>query len=184
MQLKTINRQIISILAITGFLAAIVIGWININSSKNSAIDDAAAKANELVGRTAQMFMVSTIRFNDEFVAANSAIEKEKVRNDWKRTIEAVDIAVTHDFGEKQSRVRLFTDEQLLNVPSLGKAATAATGKFENNSLKQFYSGALEPIVDISDDSYSLSVPLMSNMHPGCANCHGFSPSEQVLLGV
>jgi methyl-accepting chemotaxis protein len=183
MHSKTINRQIITILALAGLLAALIVGWLNINNSKSSAIENVSAKANELVGRTAQMFMVSTIRFNEEFTSAQTIEEKNKIKADWQRTIMAVDKAVTHNFGNKQSRVRLFTDEDLLNVISQGKQDTFATGDFEVSSLANFNSGKRQPIIELTDDKYQLAVPLMSDMHPGCANCHSIDPADSVLLG-
>ena len=189
MKIKTINGQIIAILALAGLISTLVVSWLNIHNSKSLAINEVADKANELIDRAAQMFMVSTTRFNDEYIKAKNDQHRQQIKSDWQRTISAVDRAVTHNFGEQQSRVRLFTDKLLLNVIPQGQQGTQtgntrAEDKFEQKALQTFNYGSREALVDISETSYRIAVPLYSDKHPGCANCHGIDPSESVLIGA
>ena len=146
-------------------------------------ITDMSAKANELISRTAQMFMVSTIQFNEEYTQARGDSQKDKILADWTRTIGAIDRAVTHNFGNEQSRVRLFTDAGRLGVRSQGGSATRIETSFESDALNSFFSGNNQPFIRIDDTRYQIAVPLNSNMHDGCANCHGIDINDQALLG-
>lgn len=143
---------------------------------------DTEDKANELLSRTAQMFMVSTIKFNEQYTAEQDPSKKAQIHADWARTIQAVDTAVTNDFGNSQSRVRLFSDSRFVPSPSMGGAATAATGNYEMSALKAF-TQKQNLFTEHGDDMYKIAVPLYSDMHPGCANCHGVSTSDKILLG-
>ncbi|MCL1077979.1 hypothetical protein D5R81_09010 [Parashewanella spongiae] len=70
------------------------------------------------------MFLVSSVKFNDEFTAETDQAKKAIIHADWTRTIRAIDTAVTNDFGNKQSRVRLFADPKFVQKASLGGAVT------------------------------------------------------------
>jgi len=49
-------------------------------------------------------------------------------------------------------------------------------------ALKAFLSGAKQHL-EVEEDVYRLAVPLYSDAHPGCAECHNLSPSDHILLG-
>ena len=178
-----LNKHLLIWLTTTGIIAAIIFAFFTITQTKQRSLDNIAAQSNELIQRAAQMFMVSTIRFNDEFTATSDPAEKSKILTDWRRTITAVDQAITHNFGNDLSRVRLVTDENKLNVTSLGGKDTQAESPFEWLSLNTFNNGSREPLIELNEKKHQIAVPLMSNMHPGCANCHALSPSDSILLG-
>jgi len=182
MNVKSLNSQLNISLLIIGVLATVAACFMVNNSLENRMQKSVTAKADELISRTAQMFMVSTIKFNEQFTATTDEAEKARIHADWMRTIQAVDTAVTNDFGDKQSRVRLYTNPSVVGVPSFGAAATAAKAGFEMDTLRSFASGE-GPITRWDEASYQVGVPLFSNMHPGCANCHGVPTSGQTLLG-
>jgi len=180
---NSINTQLLIALATIGLIFAIVFSMFVKSSLKESMVNDMSAKANELISRTAQMFMVSTIQFNTEYTGRLDETQKKTILEDWTRTIGAIDRAVTHDFGNKQSRVRLFTDAEKLNVRSQGGDATKIETTFETEAVNSFMRGNSEPFIKVTKESYQIAVPLNSNMHDGCANCHGVSTSSNTLLG-
>ncbi|WP_281560004.1 methyl-accepting chemotaxis protein [Thalassomonas sp. RHCl1] len=181
---KTINGQVIAILILAGLCSSLILGYLNIHNSRAMAIEEVSGKAKELIDRAAQMFIVSTVRFNDEYRAAADETARQTIKSDWQRTISAVDRAVTHDFGDKHSRVRLFTDAKLLKLAPQGQENTRARGAFEQKTLRAFYSGSRDAVVEISDQYYRFAVPLTSDMHPGCANCHGIPTEKSLLIGA
>jgi methyl-accepting chemotaxis protein len=166
-----------------GIIACFVLAMILFDGFKTDTLQDIEQQSNEQIQRTAQMFMVSTIKFNDEFTKETDVAKKEIIHRNWIKTIEAVDKAVTHDFGEDIPRVRLFTDEKLLHLTSFGKSVTAMSGQFEVESIERFAEGDLTAITYLDDKYYKVSVPLMSNMHDGCANCHSIPTTAVNVLG-
>lgn len=182
MTFNSLSKQVLITFSAIGGVATLLFIWFLSASIKNNMIDDTQNKANELLSRTAQMFMVSTIKFNEQYTAESDPQRKAEIHADWARTIQAVDTAVINDFGDNQSRVRLFTDSRYVTPPSMGGSATAASGSYELNALRAFNNGkTLHTSED--DDYYRIAVPLYSNMHDGCANCHGVDTSKQILLG-
>lgn len=182
MMSNSLSKQVLLTFSAMGVLATLVFSWFLSSSIKNNMLDDTQIKANELLSRTAQMFLVSTIKFNQQYTATTDPEKKAQIHADWARTIQAVDTAVINDFGPEQSRVRLFADDQFVEPATMGGAATAAKGQYEMSALRAFTQGETL-VTEHTDEVYRIAVPLYSNMHPGCANCHGIDPSEQVLLG-
>jgi methyl-accepting chemotaxis protein len=180
---STLNFNILFRLTIVGVIACFVLAMILFEGFKEDTLQEIEQQSNEQIQRTAQMFMVSTIKFNDEFTSEVDEAKKEIIHRNWIKTIEAVDTAVTHDFGDDIPRVRLFTDEKLLNLISFGKSVTAMSGEFEVESIKRFAEGDLAAITTLDDEYYKISVPLMSNMHDGCANCHSIPTTAVNVLG-
>jgi methyl-accepting chemotaxis protein len=182
MKFNSLSQQVLITLSLFGGAATFLFVWFLSSSVNTSMLNDTHDKANELLSRTAQMFMVSTVQFNQQFEAESDPVKKAEIHQDWIRTIRAVDTAVINDFGDKQSRVRLFTDSQFVSSPSMGGAATSAAGQFEMAALQAFTRG--EGVYSQeSENYYKVSVPLYSDMHPGCANCHGVSTASKTLLG-
>ena len=177
-----ISKKLISSLVSVGIVGVIILGLFFKQSMENNMMKDIEATAMDLVNRTVQMFVVSTVKFHDEYNSVQTAEEKDRVHKDWFRTILAVDAAVVHDFGEGKTRVRLVMDEEILSVPSLGGEATRVENKFERTSLKDFLAGKAST-TEITDEFYRFAVPLYSDAHPGCAECHSMDTSEHNLLG-
>jgi methyl-accepting chemotaxis protein len=177
-----ISKKLISSLVIVGIIGIIILSLFFKQSMEKNMMKDIEATAMDLVKRTVQMFVVSTVKFHNEYQLAKTQEDKTKVHQDWIRTIIAVDSAVIHDFGEDKTRVRLVTDEALLSVPSLGGAATKIENQFERDSLKDFLAGKTSN-VETTDEFYRFAVPLYSDAHPGCAECHSMDTSQHNLLG-
>ena len=137
------------------------------------------------------MFMVSTKKFHDEFEKTKDAPleERERVLDDWSRTIYAVDEAVIHDFGEDVPRVRLTGDLETYGYKPLGEA-TKIISDFEREAAAKLVAG--EPMVEVIDNTHlRVAAPLPAQAHIGCAECHiatveGFNAdmSQNPLLGT
>lgn len=182
MNSSSISKQISMMLAgvsIIGTILFILLVSNDVNTRKMSLVE---SQAQELITRSAQMFMVSTVKFHEIFSSEPDPIAKQTILEDWNRTIEAVDIAVTNDFGAAHSKVRLFSNPMYVKTERLGKAATLSKGPTELEALKRFSQGDAE-MVYMDEDVYTLAVPLYSDMHPGCANCHSIDVQKHELLG-
>ena len=180
------NHRLATRLAVILLLAALVAsaafgGW-TYYTAHNSVVSDARESATNLMRRSAQMFMVSTQRFYDEFSQAKTADDKNRIHQDWIRTIFAVDMAVTHDFGNDKPRVRLVGDASLTGMQPLGGSNTLIEQPFEREALQAFLNGNSQ-FEQIDDQIYRLSLPLTANMHPGCAACHNLPETSTQLLG-
>lgn len=182
MAFKSINDQLLKYLVVIGIAAVIVFILLLSNHIQSNARAELEHHVNQHISRAAQMFMVSTVRFNDEFTAATDPAQKRDIHERWKQTIKAVDTAVIYDFGPEMSQVRLFHDAGLLPLPSFGGQATEARDSYEKDALRAFVNRQ-PTFTEESQDYYKFAVPLFSDMHAGCANCHGIDPSEHVLLG-
>ncbi len=180
---STLNFNILTRLAAVAVIACVGLAFILVTTFRSDTIDRVEQLSNENIQRTAQMFMVSTVRFNQEFTAETDPVKKAEIHQDWIKTIEAVDLAVTHKFGDDVAQIRLFTDESKLNLTSFGKDITATKTSFEREAIDNFSRGDLNPIITQDSEFYKMAVPLMSNMHPGCANCHSIPVSDAKVLG-
>ncbi|MCO4783670.1 MAG: methyl-accepting chemotaxis protein [Candidatus Cloacimonetes bacterium] len=177
-----ISKKIFLLLTATGIIGLVVIAFFFSYSLQNNMMNDVKASAADLIGRSVQMFVVSTVKFHKEFNAAKTKLEKKEVHDDWIRTIIAVDSAIIHDFGKDKTRIRLVTDKKLLKVRSFGGIATKAETSFEMESLRDFLKGKTFT-EDVTDNMYRRSIPLYSDAHPGCAECHSIPVSDHKLLG-
>mgnify|MGYP005993235281 CR=1 FL=1 len=65
--LSTLNFNILIRLTIVGVIACVVLAIILLNGFKTDALENIEQQSNEQIQRTAQMFMVSTVKFNEEF---------------------------------------------------------------------------------------------------------------------
>ncbi|MFT5661219.1 MAG: methyl-accepting chemotaxis protein [Sulfurimonas sp.] len=178
----SISKKLTFSLVSVGMVGVIILGLFFKQSMEKNMMKDIEATAMDLVNRTVQMFVVSTVKFHDEFNLAQTKEDKDRVHKDWIRTIIAVDSAVIHNFGEGKTRVRLVTDEAILSVPSLGGKATEIENQFERTSLKDFLNGKASN-TQTNDEFYRFAVPLYSDAHPGCAECHSMDTSAHNLLG-
>jgi methyl-accepting chemotaxis protein len=162
--------------------------FIVVNSHINQVSEvkkDASGMAQTLIGRAAEMFMVSTRAFNDELEETVNLADRKRVLDDWTRTIFAVDQAVIHDHGATQPRVRLIGDHRLAEKAPMGNVEDIGIKiPFEREALEYFVARKGESFAREEDGFYRLSVPLNGNMHPGCANCHGVTVGKDVVLGT
>ena len=177
-----ITKKLIILLVTVSLIGVVVLGIFFNYSMKKNMMQDIDANAMNLIGRTVQMFVVSTVKFHEQFNAVTSQEEKEDVHRDWMRTSVAVDTAVVHDYGDKQTRVRLVTDSKMLDIPVLGGSATKVENSFERDSLRTFLNGG-DSVKVVTEDMYRFAVPLYSDAHPGCAECHSMDTSKHILLG-
>lgn len=179
---RTLNQQILLRLAVVGTIACLAFALIIYEVFKIKAEEDVHSMSQDLISRAAQMFVVSTVRFNQEYTTAESGERKAEILADWKRTIRAVDKAVTHDFGGDVARLRLFSDGKGLPVAPLGGVDTGVETGFERSALGEFAAGEAS-VTRVDGDYFEMAVPLTSDMHPGCANCHGVEVGRKYLLG-
>ncbi len=102
-----------------------------------------------------------------------------------------VDEAVIHDHGADKPRVRLIGDEKVFNYRPLAKeGATRIQIPFETEAAQALLRGA-DKFERIENGFYRVAVPLFSDVHAGCAECH-FSVVESdqadmkrhILLGT
>jgi len=177
-----ITKKLIVLLVSVSVVGVIILGVFFNYSMKKNLMNDIDENAMNLINRTVQMFVVSTVKFHQQYNAVTDEEEKAKVHADWIRTIIAVDTAVIHDYGEKNTRVRLVTDADMLSIPSLGGEVTKVENSFERDSLRAFLNGEGSSKV-VTDEMYRFAVPLYSDAHPGCAECHSMDTSKHILLG-
>lgn len=186
----TLRTRVVTVLGASGLIASLLFAAFSYRRAISSTQREARAKGLELLSRTVETFMVSTRRFDVAFQSAATSEEKKRVLDDWNRTIEAVDTAVIHDFGEGQPRVRLIGDKELVGYKPLGKEAIAVRSDFEREAIRRLKAG--EPTYEVEDDGMlRFSAPLWSDAHRGCGNCHiavveglGADLNKRVLLGT
>jgi len=147
------------------------------------ARDSAEETAMTAIQRSAEMFMVSTKRYNRLFEAAATEEEKEAITSRWQETIIAVDDAIIHNFGRDKLLVRLIGDVDITGAPPFGGEKTAITSEFERVSLQKFSTGDFAPAKKEDNGIFRIAIPLTSDMHPGCANCHGIAVEDKIVLG-
>jgi len=179
---RGLNFKLAIIVFAIGLIGSVALGFYTQYSALGEVNKQAEENITNLIGRSAQMFMVSTKKFHDAFNSATSTEEKAKVRGDWLRTIFAVDQAVVHDFGPGMPRIRLIGDEQLLNLKPFGGDNTRIENDFERQALEAFKRGE-KNFAKKSDEMLRIAVPLHSNIHAGCAECHQLDVNAQILLG-
>lgn len=178
----TTNRKLIVCLTLAGVVASVFFFIFSFNHGKAVALENAKAKGVEFIQRSAQMFMVSTIKFHDAYTAATDEQQKKAILNDWNRTIEAVDEAVIHDFGAGNPRTRLIGDTAITNIKPMAPNSTKIQIPFEEKALREFMAGK-EKYEVVEDGCYRVAVPLLNNMHAGCAECHGLNTSGRIVMG-
>ena len=165
------GKIILRLLGIGG-IAVVIFGTIIYQHTLGIVEEDARDTANDLLSRSCEMFLVSTRRFHDDFQKTKDDPESvQEVLADWNRTIFAVDEAVIHDFGEGNPRARLIGDEKVVGYPPLGGDNIGIRIPFETEAVQAFKAG--EPRYEVvEDDMLRASVPLWSDAHPGCGECH------------
>ena len=181
-KVKGIQKQIFVILTFTGLLGSGIFGAFIHQTIKTRTLKEINERADTQMERTVQMLMVSTIRFQTEF-AGSDEFKKTIILEDWKRTIRAIDNAIIHDFGVDKDRVRLIGDKEITGVPTHGGNMTAVEAPYERDFLLAFKTQKLSEVRKEDEGHLRLSKPLYSSTHPGCANCHGINPSENVFMG-
>ena len=184
-KINRINILLPLVLLLVGVFAVLLTVSFNYKTAISQVREDALEIGMRLAHRSGQMFMVSTTKFHKEFSEAKTDEVREKVRSDWTRTIIAVDQAVINDFGEGQARVRLLGDTKITGNKPLGGSDTALKIPFESDVLKRFASGEADPVILDDEEAgvLRIAMPLMSNMHPGCAECHRIPVTKKELLG-
>ena len=180
----SIRKKLVLVISLIGFLSSMFFGILEYRSHIEEVHRDAQSYAMNLIERSAQMFVVSTKKFHTEFTNPNySEAEKQVAHTDWIRTIEAIDNAVINDFGKDKPRIRLIGDTKLAGIEPYGGEKTEIEIPFEEQSLRAFLKG--DAINIKQEDGYlRVAIPLNSNIHPGCAECHLLGVNESQLLGT
>ncbi len=123
----TLRAKVVAVLVGGGLLGSCLFAGFIYRKAVAGTEREGREKGLALVARTVETFMVSTRRFDQAFNSASTPEEKKRLLDDWNRTIEAVDTAVIHDFGEGQPRIRLIGDKDLVGYKPLGGPAIAVS---------------------------------------------------------
>ncbi|MBD3267253.1 HAMP domain-containing protein [bacterium] len=181
--LSTLKGKVACILAGVMVVSCIVVYFFMNTMFRTQAVEEAKQEAYEHIDRAVQMFMVSTVRFHEEYAAATSDAERQQALDKWNPAIESVDLAVIHDFGKDKPRVRLIGDESIFGYKPLGNDSIKIETAFEREAAQQIAQQKVDRVERIQDDYFRVAMPLPSNAHAGCAECHGVSVSGNHILG-
>lgn len=185
MQFNSVKQKLLLILVICGLVASAVLASYTYITHMQEAREEIKTSALDTIGRSAQTFVVSTINFHNQFSATNDPAQKEKIRQDWLRTIISVDDAVIHDFGKDKTAIRLIGDEQLFGLAPQGGAKTGVKIPFEKEAAQAMLKDPKLQLFEREEEGlYRVSVPLYSDILPGCAECHSVDVKEHKLLGT
>ncbi len=176
------TRRLVYALTAAGLVLALLAAFGLNHHGRQRALADGKTQALQMVERSAQMFLVSTVKFHDAYAAEKDSDQKEQIRQDWHRTIQAVDEAVIHDFGKDTPRVRLIGDLAITGIAPMGGDSTKIQTPFEERALQAQLAG--QDVVEETDAGfYRISVPLLNTTHVGCAECHGQKAEGRIVLG-
>ena len=183
-----LKAKILATLVVVGGICSAVYSTYIHQRAVDNAMRKARADAENLLERSTQMFLVSTKKFHDDFQKTkDDPIKRKQVLDDWNRTIFAVDDAVITDHGPAKPRVKLTGDSDVYGYPPLGTATVLET-PFEHDAARRIAAG--EARVEAIDTHLRVAVPLPSQAHVGCAECHfatvdGFDSdmTRNVVLG-
>ena len=186
----SLKAKLIMILGAVGILTTVIFSFYIYNQRVDDVFIKARQDAGNLLERSVQIFLVSTRKFHEDFKqTADNPVRRQEILDDWNRTIFAVDEAVIHDHGDDKPRVRLIGDEKIFGYMPLDKGATDIKIPFEAEAARALSSGQ-EAIEKNEDDILRMAVPLWSNAHAGCAECHftmvendQVDMNRQILLG-
>jgi len=167
-----IRGKITGILLILGAIVCVAFAAFFLRRGYTETFERAKADAMMHIERSVEMFMVSTRKFHDDFQRTkDNPEEHQRALADWNRTIEAVDQAVIADHGADKPRVRLIGDGAIFARKPLAKEGVEIKLPFERTAAERIMKG--EPMVEaVEDGYYRIAVPLPSQAHPGCAECH------------
>ena len=187
----SIKGKLAIILSITGIAIALIISTFMYFRSIKEVNERAMETANDLLSRATEMFMVSTKKFHDDFVKTKGDEEgRQRILDDWNRTIFAVDEAVINNFGKDKPRARLIGDVNAVGYAPLGTDKIVIEIPFEKTAIEEIKGGS-SLVIEKNNKMLRVAVPLYSDVHPGCAECH-FSVVESqdadmtrhILLGT
>ncbi len=179
----TMRGKLVLFMSGIGVVGAVVFSVFNYSQLHDVVDKHVEDTASNLISRSIEMFMVSTRRYHDAYAAAKTEEEKKAVTEDWKRSIEAVDLAVIHDFGPDQPRARLIGDEKIFGYKPEGRDTIKIEIPFERYAAEELLKGK-EMVRVVEDGVLRVAVPLYSDTHPGCAECHNVPVKDHALLGT
>ncbi|MBN1346121.1 MAG: methyl-accepting chemotaxis protein [Phycisphaerae bacterium] len=179
----TMRGKLVVFMSTIGIVGAAVFSIFNYTQLHDVVDKYVDETASNLISRSVEMFMVSTRRYHDAYTAAKTDDEKKTVTQDWKRSIEAVDLAVIHDFGPDQPRARLIGDEKIFGYKPEGRDTIKVEIPFERYAAEELKKGK-EMVREVKDGYLRVAIPLYSDTHPGCAECHGVPVKDHALLGT
>ena len=180
----SLRARILIMLTGLGLVATVVFSVFVYREMNAITMKNVEEDAQTLLNRSVQMFMVSTQKYHDQFLAAATPEAKRKVTEDWNRSIAAVDQAVIHDFGAGQSRVRLIGDEKVFGYKPFGGDGTRIDTAFERRAAETLKDGVTPLVRTIEEGTLKIAAPLPSDAHPGCAECHNAPLKEHHVLGT
>lgn len=138
-----------------------------------------------LIQRSSAIFMEETVTFHEEYIQAKDEVERREILELRNAAIILANTAVINDFGVDNTRLRLIQGTQITNYPSLGGERTAIQQLFDETAIDYFLNHPEAAFFEQEDEhTLNISVPLHSQVHPGCASCHSVTADEGVLLGT
>ncbi len=173
----SIKVKIILSLAVIIILSGTGFSLMMFRSALRLAVTNAESEASGQIERTMQMLLVSTAKFHQDFLKARESgkVDTMLALEDWSRTKSALDDAMTHDHGGGAIRVRLVGDAGIFGIEPLGeKKMVGIQTQFEREAAEAIAKGAERfESHDVSQNGFfNISIPLRSQAHPGCAECH------------
>jgi methyl-accepting chemotaxis protein len=135
---------------------------------------NAQAEALNHMDRSIEMLMVSTRKFHEDFIKAKESgrVDAQLALEDWSRTKAAVDDAVAHNFGDERVRVRIIGDADIFGIEPLGaKENIGIQIPFEREAAQAIKNGTDRVVLE-QEGFLRIAIPLTSQAHPGCAECH------------
>ncbi|MBN2106207.1 MAG: HAMP domain-containing protein [Deltaproteobacteria bacterium] len=170
----SLKTKIIAALTIVVAVGGTVFAVMLFLNAVGGAKKNAQAEALNHMDRSIEMLMVSTRKFHEDFIKAKESgrVDAQLALEDWSRTKAAVDDAVAHNFGDERVRVRLIGDTDIFGIEPLGaKENIGIQIPFEREAAQAIKNGK-ERVEEQQDGFLRIAVPLTSQAHPGCAECH------------
>lgn len=125
-----------------------------------------------LANRSALNFFVATTNFYQDYFY-NQSDSKEEILKHWRELIRNADLAIIHDFGADEVRVRLVGDELIFQQKPQGGRDTQIEIPFERKAAETLLKNPDLTLYEEKEGNLlRLSTPLYNDAHPGCGVCH------------
>ncbi len=154
-----------------GIIGTLLSVWFTYTTNTGEVVERGMRRAESLLSRAVVTYMVSTHETHELFEQHSADPTKlvQKIR-ETNEVFLAVSNAVTNDFGADEPRVQLSGDKEVYGYAPLGKRSRIETD-FERKSALAFKRGE-KSCVETDENSARIALPLWSDTHPGCAECH------------
>ncbi len=170
----SLKTKVVMILLTVVIMSGVGFSVMMFRSAQKLVFNYASTEAQNQIDRTTKMLMVTTTKFHQDFQKARESgkVDTLLALEDWSRTKTAMNDALSHDLGEGATRVRLIGDTNIFGIEPFGaKEKTGIQTAFEREAAEEIKKG--RDRVEVLRDGYMrVAVPLVSQAHAGCAECH------------